>query len=847
VPTTTLGVSAAPTTPSGLADSAILNGYVNNVRDTASQALTGVADAGVTITVYDGATLLGTATADGGGAWSYTLGRLADGAHKLTAIATDAGGLVSAPSAPLTFKVDTRPPSKPGGLADSSIAQGFVNAAHNTADQALTGKTDAGAAIAIFDGATQIGTATADPTGAWSFTLGQLAEGGHKLSATATDAAGNTSAASDLLSFTVDTAAPGAPSGLADGKIVGGYVNAAHDLANQALTGKAQAYAFVSVYDGATKLGVVQASGTGDWSFTLGKLADGDHSLSATAADKAGNTGSASAHLDFTVDTHAPAVSPGQASVDPDSGAFRLSGVSEAGAAITISTGATKRAAVIADVDGHWSTTLSGADHVFTVSATDAAGNKAAAPATFYNALAVMQGGLTAALDGAPKPSATLVNLPASLPDGVTYDPATHSFTLDPGAAAYQALGAGESVTVSVDYGVVDGATTTAAEVAWTVTGLTVEFVDGDLTLTGADTAAGETLSIQRSGATLVGDVRGLSDQTLGGNDDLTVRGSGPLQTIGDALFISDQARGGDDKVYTLSDGVATSVGDALRLSGDAVGGNDNVKALGMQLGVAIGDAITITDHARGGDDLVAAGPLSRYGGGVAYGDAQTMSGYATGGNDTVSAHIAYGDAETLTDYAQGGDDAVKGSFALPYLYDAVLFGDGAVLSGHASGGDDTVTGSTAYGDAKTLTDDAQGGDDLVQGSFTAQEPFGANRLYGDGAELSGHAHGGADTVIGGAGSNLMWGDAASVAATATTGADLFVFQANNRHDQIMDFQVGKDRIEVDGFGFTGFADLSSHFQTTAGGILISFDADNNVLVRGVTVGQLTASDFVFG
>jgi hypothetical protein len=54
VPTKNLSVSA-PTTPSGLADTAILNGYVNNVRDTASQALTGIADAGVTITVYDGA------------------------------------------------------------------------------------------------------------------------------------------------------------------------------------------------------------------------------------------------------------------------------------------------------------------------------------------------------------------------------------------------------------------------------------------------------------------------------------------------------------------------------------------------------------------------------------------------------------------------------------------------------------------------------------------------------------------------------------------------------------------------------------------------------------------------
>jgi VCBS repeat-containing protein len=298
---TTFSAVAGPAKPSGLADAAILNGYVNNARDTASQALTGLADAGVTVRVYDGATLLGTTTADDAGAWSYTLGRLVDGGHILTAIALDAGGHLSAASDPLNFKVDTRPPSQPGGLADAAISKGLVNAAHNTADQALTGKTDAGAHVTIYDGTTQIGTVTAGATGAWSFTLGQLSEGAHKLSATASDNVGNTSAASDVLSFTVDTHAPGAPASLADSKIINGYVTAAHNTANQALTGKAEAYSFVSVYDEGAKLGQVQASGTGDWSYTLGKLAGGDHSLTATAADKAGNISATSAAVDFTV------------------------------------------------------------------------------------------------------------------------------------------------------------------------------------------------------------------------------------------------------------------------------------------------------------------------------------------------------------------------------------------------------------------------------------------------------------------------------------------------------------------------------------------------------------------
>ena len=299
--TTTLDLAAAPTPPSGLTDPAIVNGYVNNARDTASQKLTGLADAGVTVLVYDGTVQLGTTVADETGAWSYTLGRLLDGTHQLTAAAMDAGGHLSAASEALTFKVDTRPPSQPGGLVDTSISKGFVNAAHDTAAQTLTGRTDAGAHVTIYDGTTQLGTVTAGATGAWSFTVGQLSEGAHALSATASDKAGNTSASSDVLAFTVDTKAPGAPAGLADSKIVGGFVSAAHNTTDQALTGHAEAYAFVSVYDGATKLGQVQASGAGAWSYTLGKLAGGDHSLTATAADKAGNISLISSALDFTV------------------------------------------------------------------------------------------------------------------------------------------------------------------------------------------------------------------------------------------------------------------------------------------------------------------------------------------------------------------------------------------------------------------------------------------------------------------------------------------------------------------------------------------------------------------
>jgi hypothetical protein len=843
-----------PTTPSGLADTSIINGYVNNARDTASQALTGAADAGVTVLVYDGTSQLGSVVADESGAWSYTLGRLLDGTHRLTAVAMDAGGHLSAASDVLTFKVDTRPPSKPGGLADASISQGLVNAAHDTADQALTGRTDAGAHVAIYDGTTQIGTVTAGSTGAWSFTLGQLSEGAHKLSATATDNVGNTSAASDVLSFTVDTKAPGAPTALDDAKIINGYVNAGHDVANQTLKGEAEAYSFVSVYDGATKLGVVQASGDGFWSYTLGKLADGDHSFTATAADKAGNTGPASTALAFTVDTQAPPVSIVHVGDFPGAplGYLDIAGDSETGATITLSEGSTKLASGFVFDGTTWDVALppvANGQHAFAVAATDPAGNRTTT-SLLYNQGATSEHGPTVKLNGLANPADTIVDLPAELPAGVTYDPATHSFTLDPGVAAYQNMTPIDTVTVVVEYSVTHGATTTPAAVAWLVSGPDAYFLDGDVHLSGSAVAASQTLDDGSVNyGTVVGDVRSLAGQAQGGDDVISLFQGAQTTVIGDAFSITDQAHGGDDDLFVVGLPTVTAIGDARTLSGDGVGGNDTITA-GADTSFAIGDAKSLSDHARGGDDLVQALARSHGADTFAYGDGETMSGHAIGGDDTVAGTTAYGDAGALADYAQGGNDVVSGVFELSHQGDDKLYGDGATLSGHAQGGDDTVTGGTAYGDARTLTDEAKGGDDLLTGGASGgfPPPIGYNQLYGDGLELLGHAQGGNDTLVAGSYANLMWGDAQTVAATATTGADLFVFQPMDDvsgHHQIMDFQPGKDRIEFEGFGFTGFADLSSHFQDTSDGLLITFAADHDVRVRGVTGAQLTAGDFV--
>ena len=75
--------------------------------------LTGTAEANSTVKVYDGATLLGSATANGSGAWSYTTAALANGAHSLTATATDAAGNISSASSAMAVTIDTVAPVAP--------------------------------------------------------------------------------------------------------------------------------------------------------------------------------------------------------------------------------------------------------------------------------------------------------------------------------------------------------------------------------------------------------------------------------------------------------------------------------------------------------------------------------------------------------------------------------------------------------------------------------------------------------------------------------------------------------------------------------------------------------------
>jgi hypothetical protein len=198
-------VPAAPTIPPTLTIGLALDSGISATDLITSNAtLSGTTSAGAVVTLLAGTSVLGTSTADGSGLWRFAPVSLAQGSQSITAKAVISGASVSAA---LTFTYDTIAPVVTIGLISDTGASGTDNV---TSNPALTGNTDAGAAVTLFDGSSKLGTAIANSAGVWSFTPTGLTAGTHTITADATDAAGNSAGGS--LSFTYN---PPASTGVA--------------------------------------------------------------------------------------------------------------------------------------------------------------------------------------------------------------------------------------------------------------------------------------------------------------------------------------------------------------------------------------------------------------------------------------------------------------------------------------------------------------------------------------------------------------------------------------------------------------------------------------------------------
>jgi large repetitive protein len=310
---------AAPSTPDLATGSDTGSSSSDNITSATTPMITGTAESGSTVTLYDtdGTTVLGTATATGGN-WSIASSALSEGAHTLTAKATDAAGNVGVASSGLSVTIDTTAPtttiSTMAFSADTgSSATDFIT---KTAAQTIAGTTSANIAsgeiveVSTDNGSSWTTAVSSVGTNTWSLS-GVTLVGSDTLKVRVSDTAGNHGTTASQ-AYVLDSNAPSAPStpdmtaGTDTGSSSSDNITS---VTTPTITGTAESGSTVTLYDtdGTTVLGTATATG-GAWSITSSALSEGSHTLTATATDAAGNVSTASSGLAATVDATASTV-----------------------------------------------------------------------------------------------------------------------------------------------------------------------------------------------------------------------------------------------------------------------------------------------------------------------------------------------------------------------------------------------------------------------------------------------------------------------------------------------------------------------------------------------------------
>lgn len=274
-------------------------------------------ETGATVILVEGATPIGSAVADGNGDATATTGLLADGQHLIAAKATDLAGNGSAPSDSLTVTVDTVAPdalaSAPDLVtADDSGSSDADDVTNVTTPSFFVSGAEAGAVVAVFADASQIGAGSADSAGEVTVASSALSDGTLAVTAFTTDAAGNTGTASPALSVTIDTVAPPVPAMpdllAASDSGRSSTDNVTNDTTPEVRVEGTDSGVSVVLLDASTQVasGVTSLAGLVDLSVAPA-VAEGVRSFTATATDAAGNESAASPALSVTIDTTAPA------------------------------------------------------------------------------------------------------------------------------------------------------------------------------------------------------------------------------------------------------------------------------------------------------------------------------------------------------------------------------------------------------------------------------------------------------------------------------------------------------------------------------------------------------------
>ena len=422
----------------------------------------------------------------------------------------------------------------------SSVTDGI------TQDRTLifSGKALANSAVQVLQGTTVIGTALATTTGDWSFdyTATTLSDGNYSF--TAKVAVESFTSVSSPFAVTVDNLAP-----VETITSIGGTdITVSSQVGDNIVVGTAEAGLAVTIKTGTTTLGTAVADSAGNYSYTLSTanittLGQGaNKSITASATDAAGNTGTSAAKI-FSIDTIAPAVAittigGTDSIVSAVLGDNTVVGTAEAGLTVTIKSGAITLGTAVA-TGGAFTYSLTPADITtlgqgtgksITASATDAAGNAGTSVAKTFTVSTV----------AAPVPNAPVI----TGFNNVTGTPLTITGTAAPAGVVTVYNGATSLATATVD-----------SAGNWTVNPTTV--TNATFNITANVTVAGSTSLASASSTVIAG--------TTANNNPLTAPAAGAVlvgyagnDTLNGAAG-NDTLLGGDG-TDTLSGGAGNDV-----------------------------------------------------------------------------------------------------------------------------------------------------------------------------------------------------------------------------------------------------------------------------------------------
>ncbi|WP_299978197.1 Ig-like domain-containing protein [uncultured Pseudoteredinibacter sp.] len=386
-----------------LDDSGSIHGQVQHQSSTddSTLELTGSANPGETVRIYQNGVVIGETTADSQGNWSYTSSPLSEGSHSFTATSIDTNGQESLPSTEHVVNVDQT--AVTAKAIQFKGATGLLNNGDTTSNGLLelSGLAEANARVDIYDQGKKIASAQANENGEWKIEL-DLADGNHDISTIVVDQAGNESVESMSISLNVQAAQQqqfnASPlnnsSGpdeviLPPGTIIqnGGFTN---DNTPQ-IQGTATPGATVTLSVNGDTYGPVTANSNGEWTIqTTTPLPEGKAVFKAKAVNGAGTDYSG---YSLTIDTEAspaPVITHGDDDVGlyqgdlhhpaiTDDDTITFHGTGTAGEIITIYNGNSFLGFTIVQSDNSWEfrptqSFLEGT-HTIAVYSTDGAGN----------------------------------------------------------------------------------------------------------------------------------------------------------------------------------------------------------------------------------------------------------------------------------------------------------------------------------------------------------------------------------------------------------------------------------------------------------------------------------------